>query len=88
MESFTYNIAVITLPLDTMNGTFGKWTVKYHGLYGVCYSLDLGHEITAKTVRSMTFVSPMYLYVFLHHEGQYLNVNSMMKVRENHFFHG
>ena len=78
-------ITAVDIPLDKDSGSFGKWTVKYHGLYGLCYALDLGSEITSRVVRSVTFSSKLYFYIFLHHEGQYLNINSMMKVCTIHF---
>ncbi len=76
------------IPLDSSNSSLARWTRKPYHLYGDCFSLDLGPAVTSLSVSQVSFASPGGIYVFFHHPGQYLAIDSMVKVREESPFFG
>ena len=56
--------------IDTMNAkTFGR-----------CYSIQLGKQIVAQGVYRIEFLSSMNLYIYFHHPGQFLSVDTKSKL--------
>ena len=57
-----------------------KVVTKYDETFGKCFSVELGPEITALGVTKLDFVSKLNIFIYLHHPGQYMDVDSRSKV--------
>lgn len=70
----------MAVDFDAKDEFGNSWSVKYHSLYGRCYSLDLNQGVTRMGINAIEFLTKMDAYIFLHHKGQYLDNDSMTKV--------
>ena len=48
--------------------------------FGRCYSIQLGKEIVAQGVNAIDFQSNMNLYIYFHHPGQFLSIETKSKL--------
>ena len=48
--------------------------------YGRCYSIHLGMKIVGQGVHAIDFSSSMNLYVYFHHPGQFLSIDTKSKL--------
>ena len=57
--------------------------------FGRCYAIQLGKEIVSQGVHAIDFLSNMNLYVYFHHPGQFLSIDTKSKLYtlkgRNHF---
>lgn len=67
----------VVIPVDE---SLDVWMVKFHPLYGKCFSLVLGQNVTRLGVRRVDFTLNSTVYVYLHHPGQFWDYNSKAKV--------
>ncbi len=78
--TFTGVSAELSIPLNSTTPELAVWTSKPYHLYGDCFQLELGPDVTALSVAEVEFHSADSVYVFFHHPGQYLEEDSMVKV--------
>ena len=71
----------VNITLEETNGPNSKWTTKFHTKYGRCFSLGLATHVTRLGITQIVFETWVNAYVFLHHPGQYLDINSKTKER-------
>ena len=48
--------------------------------YGRCYSIQLGEKIVGQGVHAIDFSSSMNLYIYFHHPGQFLSIDTKSKL--------
>ena len=57
--------------------------------FGRCFAIQLGKEIVSQGVHAIDFLSNMNLYVYFHHPGQFLSIDTKSKLYtlkgRNHF---
>ena len=53
---------------------------KYDSTFGRCYSLQLEPTVTALGITKIEFSTRLNVYIYLHHPGQYMDVDSKSKV--------
>ena len=53
---------------------------KYDNTFGRCYSLQLDRSVTALGITKIEFSTRLNIYIYLHHPGQYMDVDSKSKV--------
>jgi len=68
---------------SAMNSTPDRvtWVTKYDDTFGRCFSMQLGPAITALGVIDVVFTGRLGIYVYLHHPGQKMDVDSKTKVK-------
>ena len=54
---------------------------KYHRNFGRCYSLEFTKNVTKLQLKDMVLDSSLNIYIYIHHPGQFMSVNSKAKVR-------
>ena len=52
----------------------------HYKTFGRCYSMQLGKEIVAQGVHRIEFLSSMNLYIYFHHPGQFLSIDTVSKL--------
>ena len=57
-----------------------KVVTKYDTNFGKCFSLELGPDITALGVTRLDFVFRKNAFIYLHHPGQFMDVDAQTKV--------
>ena len=53
---------------------------KYQENFGRCYSLEFTSNLTRLQIVDMVLTSSLNIYVYIHHPGQFMSVNSKAKV--------
>ena len=57
-----------------------NYVTKYDISFGRCYSVQLKPQVTALGVTKVEFRANLNIYIYLHHPGQYMDVDSKTKV--------
>ena len=57
-----------------------EWKPKIHVLFGRCYSLEMRPNLTRFGLNEMIVESKAGLFVFIHHPGQFLSLDSNVKL--------
>ena len=67
----------------------GKIDIMNTKTFGRCYSIQLGKKVVAQGVHRIEFLSSMNLYIYFHHPGQFLSIDTKSKLYalkgHNHF---
>ena len=66
--------------LNFTNEIDSKYVVKYDQTFGKCFSVELDPKVTEIGVTKMEFFAKLNIYIYLHHPGQYMDVDSKSKV--------
>lgn len=94
LDVFTYNLTeilhqvIITtsneakpkIVIDLKSEYDGKFVTKYDKTFGRCYSLELAPNVTLLGLTKIEFFAKLNIYIYLHHPGQYMDVDSKSKV--------
>ena len=59
---------------------------KYDLSFGRCFSVQLKPKVTVMGVTKVEFRAKLNIYIYLHHPGQYMDVDSKTKVMFLPFF--
>ena len=57
-----------------------KIDIMHSKTYGRCYSIQLGKKIVGQGVHAIDFLSSINLYVYFHHPGQFLSIDTKSKL--------
>ena len=57
-----------------------KVDIIYYKTFGRCYSIQLGKEIVARGINGIDFLSNMNLFIYFHHPGQFLSMDTKSKL--------
>ena len=94
-ESVSHNLSYLikSIKISTADTTRSKVKVpirkkseeatlvtKYDSTFGRCYSLQLDRSVTALGITKIEFSTRLNIYIYLHHPGQYMDVDSKSKV--------
>lgn len=63
-----------------LNSSQAQWTTIYDDTFGRCYHMYLNPSVTSKEIVNMEIQAKAGIYVYLHHPGQRLDVDSKTKV--------
>ena len=56
-----------------------KLVTKYDSTFGKCFSLQIDPSVTALGITKIEFNTRLNIYIYLHHPGQYMDVDSKSK---------
>ena len=65
---------------DLSNSKSIQWTIKPYSTFGRCYSMNLDPTLTALGIVSFSIKTKLDIYIYLHHPGQFMNINTKSKV--------
>ncbi|TRY78400.1 hypothetical protein TCAL_10416 [Tigriopus californicus] len=63
-----------------LNSSQAEWTTIYDDTFGRCYHMYLNPAVTRKEIVNMEIEAKAGIYIYLHHPGQRLDVDSKTKV--------
>ena len=77
----TNNVSNPEVSIDLKESSkYGKVDIMPAKTYGRCYSIQLGKRIVAQGVSKIDFLSNMNLYIYFHHQGQFLSIDTTSKL--------
>ena len=62
------------------NDPNANYVTKYRNNFGRCFSIELSPNITNFAITKIEFWAFMNIYIYLHHPGQFMDVDSKSKV--------
>ena len=65
---------------DLLNESVGKFEEKNYDTFGRCFSLNINENVTSLGIITVDVVTRIGQYVYLHHPGQFLELDSRTKV--------
>ena len=71
---------VIVDILKEFGRKYVEFTTEYVDTYGRCYTMTVTDSLKSLVITKVTFITRLGVYIFLHHPGQHLHVNSRTKV--------
>ena len=84
MESIivhTDNVSKLEVSIDLKEDSKdAKIDILHYKTFGRCYSFQLGKEIVAQGINIIEFLSSMNLYIYFHHPGQFLSIDTKSKL--------
>ena len=87
LGSWSPGNATLDFPVDgTLDPSLGQWSSKPHITYGYCHNLDVKNKAKNLGVSYLYVESYMGLYIYLHHDGQFLDYDSNSKVSRHTMF--
>ena len=76
----TKNVSNPEISIDLKEiSKYGKLDIMPAKIFGRCYSIQLGKKIVAQGVYQIDFLSNMNLYIYFHHPGQFLSIDTKSK---------
>ena len=73
--------STVDIPVNgSLSPLVGEWSSKPHITYGYCHNLDIKNKVKHLGVSFLSIESYMGMYVYLHHDGQFLDYDSNSKV--------
>ena len=57
-----------------------NYVTKYDQTFGKCFSIEINPNVTKMGVTKIEFYAKLNIYIYLHHPGQYMDVDSKSKV--------
>ena len=60
-----------------------NYVTKYDQTFGKCFSIEINPNVTKMGVTKIEFYAKLNIYIYLHHPGQYMDVDSKSKVSPN-----
>ena len=60
-----------------------NYVTKYDQTFGKCFSIEINPNVTKMGITKIEFYAKLNIYIYLHHPGQYMDVDSKSKVSPN-----
>lgn len=71
---------VIDFRTNFINNTDATFFTKYDQTFGRCFSMELQPTTTRLGVTKIEFFAHLNIYIYLHHPGQFMDLDSKSKV--------
>ena len=81
LGTWTASNSSLEIPVDgTLDPKLAEWSSKPHITHGLCHNLDVKNKAKELGVSYLYVESHTGLYIYLHHDGQFLDYDAKSKV--------
>ena len=63
-----------------------NYVTKYDDIFGKCFSVEINPNIAKMGITKIEFYAKLNIYIYLHHPGQYMDVDSKSKVSKLYIY--